>query len=89
MELKLKDSHSQTRVPLGDGTSVGKEGWVEVDPDNVTVKALVNDGKVHVKDDGDSDEEPGPVDSGTCPVVKSDGDVCGREKPCRYHGDDS
>jgi len=24
----------------------------------------------------------------TCPVVKSDGEVCGRELPCRYHSDD-
>lgn len=24
----------------------------------------------------------------TCEEVKSDGEVCGREKPCPYHGDD-
>lgn len=24
----------------------------------------------------------------TCEVVKSDGEVCGRPKPCRYHSDD-
>lgn len=23
----------------------------------------------------------------TCDVVKSDGEVCGRELPCRYHSD--
>ena len=25
------------------------------------------------------------VESGECEVVKSDGDVCGRERPCSYH----
>lgn len=24
---------------------------------------------------------------GTCDVVKSDGDVCGRERPCQYHSE--
>jgi len=24
----------------------------------------------------------------TCTVVKNDGEVCGRELPCQYHGDD-
>lgn len=24
-------------------------------------------------------------DTGTCRVVKSDGEVCGRDRPCRYH----
>lgn len=23
--------------------------------------------------------------SGTCEVEKSDGEICGRERPCRYH----
>lgn len=32
------------------------------------------------EDDEGSDDE-----SGTCDVVKSDGEVCGRELPCRYH----
>lgn len=32
--------------------------------------------------DNESDEEPE-----TCQVVKADGEVCGREKPCRYHSD--
>jgi hypothetical protein len=26
--------------------------------------------------------------SETCAVEKSDGEVCGRELPCRYHSDD-
>lgn len=30
-------------------------------------------------DPSDGDE------SGTCEVVKTDGDVCGRERPCSYH----
>jgi hypothetical protein len=25
--------------------------------------------------------------SGTCDVVKSDGEVCGRDRPCSYHDD--
>jgi len=24
-------------------------------------------------------------DAETCPVEKTDGEVCGRERPCRYH----
>ena len=28
------------------------------------------------------------LDAGTCEVIKADGDVCGREKPCRYHDDE-
>jgi len=24
----------------------------------------------------------------TCDAVKSDGEVCGRERPCRYHSDE-
>ena len=27
------------------------------------------------------------VEAGTCEVVKSDGDVCGRDLPCQYHPD--
>ena len=25
---------------------------------------------------------------GDCPVVKSDGEVCGRDRPCSYHDDE-
>jgi len=25
----------------------------------------------------------------TCDTVKSDGEVCGRERPCQYHSDDA
>lgn len=27
-------------------------------------------------------------DEDLCEVEKSDGEVCGREKPCKYHGDE-
>ena len=33
-------------------------------------------------------EEVEAEDVETCKEVKSDGEVCGREKPCPYHGDD-
>lgn len=33
-------------------------------------------------------EGPPPDDSDTCQVVKTDGEVCGRELPCPYHSDD-
>lgn len=28
------------------------------------------------------------ADAETCGVIKADGDVCGRELPCRFHTDD-
>lgn len=28
------------------------------------------------------------VDTDTCEVVKGDGEVCGRERPCRFHDDE-
>jgi hypothetical protein len=31
--------------------------------------------------DADDDAEP----TGTCDVVKNDGEVCGRDRPCQYH----
>jgi len=40
----------------------------------------VDDGEDDPSDDGDG--------AGTCEVVKSDGEVCGRELPCAYHSDD-
>lgn len=37
---------------------------------------------------GDSSDGGDDELSGTCSVEKSDGDVCGRERPCPYHDRD-
>jgi hypothetical protein len=46
-------------------------------------------GDSHV--DGETDRCPdcagGSDDPATCDAVKSDGDICGRSRPCRYHDD--
>jgi len=34
---------------------------------------------------GDAELVGGESDAETCDVVKADGDVCGRDKPCPYH----
>jgi hypothetical protein len=38
---------------------------------------------MRTRESGDEDR-----DVETCEVEKSDGEVCGREKPCPYHGDE-
>lgn len=64
----------------------------------VTVRGTnyaVEDGQVTLPDDRDvralADAHGVPVDdlrlTETCEVVKSDGEVCGRDKPCPYHGE--
>jgi len=66
--------------PDGRQYSVRDDGTVSV-PDDV-VSALVQSWAAHYG----VDPEACLVDpSGTCEVVKSDGDVCGRERPCPYH----
>jgi len=37
---------------------------------------------------GDSPPSPPDEDTATCDAIKSDGEVCGRSLPCRYHDDD-
>jgi len=34
---------------------------------------------------GNSSDSGTGGDSGTCDVVKQDGDICGRDRPCPYH----
>lgn len=38
--------------------------------------------------DDEDDEDVDGEDTETCDVVKSDGEVCGRELPCPYHSDE-
>jgi len=33
----------------------------------------------------DAERVGGESDAATCDVVKNDGEVCGRERPCAYH----
>ena len=33
------------------------------------------------------EEDQPPPDEEICTVVKNDGEICGREKPCPYHSD--
>lgn len=69
---------------------VDRDGEATFETDNAgAVRALarahdVTLADLRVGDDADSD-----ADSETCDVVKSDGDVCGRTLPCRYHSGDT
>jgi len=68
-------------------------------PDVVTVRRenydVADDGTVTLPTDADvrtlADAyglAPGDLsDTETCDVVKADGEVCGRERPCSYHDD--
>lgn len=54
-----------------------------VDVDTETGEYLLSTGHFERVGDGDDD---GAAD--TCNTVMSDGEVCGRELPCRYHSED-
>jgi len=67
-------------------------------PARVTVNGdsyVVKDGRVTLPTDADVrtlaaayDLAPEDLsDTETCDVVKADGEVCGRERPCSYHDD--
>lgn len=49
------------------------EGWLE---------------RFAAANDADAEELVVEADSGTCQVVKNDGEVCGRDLPCSYHSDE-
>jgi len=63
-----------------------------------TLVSVAEDGTFAVPDDADDelarfadryDVDPEALRvADTCAAVKQDGDVCGRERPCRYHDDD-
>ena len=66
-----------------DTYSVDSDGYLEC-PDDVgreLAEALAERHGVDVDEILDSGAE-------TCDVVKSDGEVCGRELPCRFHSDE-
>lgn len=54
------------------------------DAHDTTPEALRVDGDADAdaEDDADADGT-----TGTCDVVKGDGEVCGRDRPCPYHDD--
>jgi len=68
---------------------VVKDEFRTVRDDDVTVQNLIEQDLVEVRDTPDeTDETDETNESGepeTCQVVKSDGEVCGRDRPCRYH----
>ncbi|MFC4549385.1 MULTISPECIES: hypothetical protein [Halorussus] len=55
------------------------------------IEARAAEVKESLVDEPASDEEEtteGEDGSNTCDVVKSDGEVCGRDLPCAYHSDE-
>jgi hypothetical protein len=76
----------------------GSDGDDYVDVDG-TLVPVGDDGTVEVPEDAegwvrswcetnDYDYDAVVVEeSATCDVVKTDGEVCGRERPCPYHSD--
>jgi len=44
-------------------------------------------GGVQTESESSDDESNETEEPGTCEVVMSNGDVCGRERPCGYHDD--
>jgi hypothetical protein len=73
--LDAVDGHPPARVTVGGSTYAVNDGTVDL-PDDTAVRELARA----------YDLSPGDIRTGgTCDVVKSDGDVCGRERPCPYH----
>lgn len=65
------------------GTFDGEVLTVETDDDaEMLVETYPN---VRWADTDSGAGEPDTDDLATCEAVKSDGEVCGRELPCRYH----
>lgn len=83
------DVAGETVLPDDDGHyDIGdRRAWLEsfAAANDCDADDLVVDGA-----DADSDDATVPnVTAATCDAVKSDGEVCGRELPCRYHSGDA
>lgn len=65
------------RYDCGDGASF--------DVSRARAEALADRYGVDVASIAVGDEPADDAESGVCEVVKTDGDVCGRTKPCPYH----
>lgn len=76
----------------GETYAVDSEGVIQGDPPAAALRALADAYGLTVADLRGAAEVDADADSGqetdTCTVVKSDGEVCGRELPCQYHSDD-
>jgi len=66
----------------GSNYDVADDGTVDL-PDERAVEDLASAYDLTAADLDTTD------DTETCQVVKSDGEVCGREKPCQYHSEGS
>lgn len=67
-------------IDPGDGSHIPVDDAGRFEADESVARALARYHGVDV-----ADLEAGGE---TCDVVKSDGEVCGRELPCRYHSED-
>lgn len=71
----FRDGRSGETVASGETLSLDAHAG-DTHPELVRVETSDDDGSA-------GDDEPE-----TCQVVKTDGEVCGRPKPCRYHSED-
>lgn len=55
------------------------------DSEGETVEANVSSSTEKVESDTEAETKGNDE---TCEVEKSDGEICGREKPCPYHGEE-
>lgn len=91
--MRYLNHDSGEAATLHNAQILGDESPLEFDEDgragplddDIAAKVAAMDRHVTVgrrdRDGGDPDE---------CPVVKTDGEVCGRELPCQYHdGEDA
>ncbi|MEF8887333.1 MAG: hypothetical protein V5A30_05955 [Haloarculaceae archaeon] len=72
--------------PDGETRTPDSEGYVDAPEDVAAALADAWAAQYDVPPDGLL--EHGDDAGDTCEVVKSDGEVCGRELPCRYHSED-
>lgn len=95
--------HLPARVTLaGRSYDVGDDGTIQGDPPRNAVERLAAANGLDAEDlrESTADAAPGeavctcdPGDAcdvcgGKCPTVKSDGEVCGRDRPCSYHDEE-
>lgn len=71
----------------GRHVSVEESGEFEADAD-ADSRALRAIAAAHDTSVAEMHDRAQDGDSGTCDVVKSDGEVCGRDLPCVYHSDE-
>jgi hypothetical protein len=87
-DIDGRPAPSKVSIPGHGNVPVDEDGYLDnlgEDGARRAMNALAEAYGVEYTDDGDVvlGDEPE-----TCDVVKSDGEVCGRELPCPYHSDD-